>query len=245
MFSVQVKNSKGFRNCIKAVSQLIDEATITINPEGLVVRTMDLSQIAMIDLRIPSSAFENYGTPAVIDVGVDFSELEKVMKRLKPNDAIKIGVDTKVTIELIGDSTRKFSYGIIDSKTTPPKEPKIEFTAEAEILGGTLQEALKDADLISTHVATSFTAEQTLKIIANGDTGTADIDFKTETLKSIKVTEAAKATFASNMLGKMVASAELDTPIKISLKNNTPIKIEYKMGDAEIRYYLAPRIESV
>jgi proliferating cell nuclear antigen len=245
MFSANVKDPKWFKNCITAIASLKDEVAIDVTPEGITARTMDIAQIALIDLRIPASAFEDYkiGDP-LLNIGIDFSELQKILTRLHPNDTVEFSIDTKVKIKLKGETTRNFSSAIIDTNTTPPKEPKITFTSYAEVFAVDLKEALKDAELISNHIIVEFTADKKFIIRGMGDTGNVDIDL-TEALESITLEETAKATFALDVLANMTKPAESNTIIKLSLKNNTPVKLEYQMGEADVKYYLAPRIEAV
>lgn len=245
MFSAKIKDVKIWKSCVKAVSSLVDETTMNITAEGLRVRTMDTGQIAMIDVFVPASCFEEYKLDSTMDVGVDFTNIQKVMSRTKTTDALNISIDAQFVVELAGDSKRKYSYGLVSGKTTLPKEPKIDFPAKLVLVADKLKEAFKDADLVSNHIIAKANVDKTFLISAKGDSGDVDIDFNAENVMSAEVKEEAKSTFVLDMLSKMVDSADSDGLISVYLKNNTPIKIEYKIGDAEVKYYLAPRIEAV
>jgi len=172
-------------NSIEAVAALIDEGTLQIDEKGIKLRAMDLSQIALVDLELPVSVFEEYKVEKAVNIGVDFAELSKIIKRLRTDDRIELNLDTRFKMTFRGDTTRSFSLAIIESTSTPPKEPKIEFTTEIKIIANTLKEALKDAELVSNHV--SLKIGEGFWIKADGDTGSVDIKFEKDKLMSINV----------------------------------------------------------
>jgi DNA polymerase III sliding clamp (beta) subunit (PCNA family) len=45
-------------------------------------------------------------------------------------------------------------------------------------------------------------------------------------------------------LQDMLKVASSDTRVTVFLKSNAPIKLSYSVGDANINYFLAPRIEN-
>ena len=60
MFKLKVSDAKLLRDMATAISILVDEATFKIDPEGLKLRAMDPSRVAMIDFEWPKSIFQEY-----------------------------------------------------------------------------------------------------------------------------------------------------------------------------------------
>ncbi len=58
MFKIIIPDSKTWKNLMSAISALVEEATFDINSEGLKLRAMDPSHVAMVDFQYPSSAFQ-------------------------------------------------------------------------------------------------------------------------------------------------------------------------------------------
>lgn len=50
--------------------------------------------------------------------------------------------------------------------------------------------------------------------------------------------------FPLDYLQDMLKAASGDTKVNLFLKSNAPVKVSYKIGDANISYFLAPRIET-
>lgn len=243
MFRAVISDTKAWKNGVEAIAALIDEGTFQIDGNGIKLRAMDLSQIALVDLELPASVFEEYNVEKPVNIGIDFAELSKITKRLKPEDRIELSLENRLKMVFKGETTRSFSLAVIESTSNPPKEPKIEFTADLKIISGTLKEALKDAELVSNHV--SFRLADGVYIKADGDTGSVDIKFEKEKVMGLSVKEEARAVFALDQLNNLLKASDAQSLILIKMRTDAPIRMEYAIGDGRVVYYLAPRIESV
>jgi len=242
MFEATINDTRSWKNSIEAIAALIDEGTFQIDSSGLKLRAMDPSQIALVDFEVPARAFEKFKCEKPLTIGVDFTELSKITRRAKPEDKIDISIDTRLKMVLRGETKRSFAVSIIESTTNPPKEPKIEFTAEVKITPNLIKETLKDAELISNHVV--LKVEKVFSIKSEGDTGSVDIEFPEDKLLSISQKAPSRAVFSLEYLNNILKAAEIPSVVIINLKNDAPLKVEYSIGDARVTYYLAPRIES-
>lgn len=243
MFNAQISDTKAWKSSIDAIAALIDEGTLQIGKNGLKLRAMDPSQIALVDFELPASSFEKYEVEKEIDIGVDFSELSKITKRARAEDKIELSLDNRLNMNFIGETKRRFNIGIIESTSQPPKEPSIEFTAEIKVGANVMKEAIKDAELVSNHIAIS--ANDGFVIKAEGDTGSVDIDIPKESIMSLEVKEKARAVFSLDQLDNLLKASDQASIIIMKLKSDSPLKLEYAIGEGRVIYYLAPRIESV
>lgn len=243
MFEAVISDTKSFKNSIEAIAALIDEGTFQIDESGLKLRAMDPSQIALIDFELPAKAFEKYSVDKPTSIGIDFSELSKISKRSKVEDRIEMAINERLRLTFRSKTTREFKIAIIDASSTPPKEPKIEFTAEIKISPDVLKEALKDAELVSNHVALKIDGGFGIK--ADGDTGSVDIKFSDDDILSIDAKEEARAVFSLEHLNNLLKAAESPSAVILKLRSDSPLLVQYAIGQGKVTYYLAPRIESV
>jgi len=242
MFEATINDTKSWRSSVEAIAALIDEGTFQIDSSGLKLRAMDPSQIALVDFEIPAKAFEKFRCDKPLTVGVDFAELSKITRRSKPEDKIDVSLDGRIKMVFRGETRREFTTSVIEATSNPPKEPKIEFTAEVKITPNMIKDAFKDAELISNHV--SLRLEKGFHIKSDGDTGSVDIEFPEDRLLSISVKAPARSVFSLEYLNNILKAAEIPSVVIISLKSDAPLKVEYSIGDGRVVYYLAPRIES-
>lgn len=243
MFEATINDTKSWKNSVDAIAALIDEGTFQISQTGLKLRAMDPSQIALVDFEMPAKAFEKFKCDTPVNIGVDFAELNKIMKRARPEDKIDLSLDSRLRMVFRGDTKRDFNISIIDSSSNPPKEPGIEFTSEVKIAPNLIKEALKDAELVSSHVALRM--EKGFSIKSDGDTGSVDISFPEDKLLSLNVKSEARAVFSLDHLNNILRAADIPSVVSIKLRSDAPLKVEYAIGEGRVVYYLAPRIESI
>jgi len=243
MFSALVNDTRNWKNSIDAIASIIDEGTFHIDEEGIHLRAMDPSQIALVDFDLPADAFEEFQVEKQVDIGVDFTDLNRIMKRLKAEDKLHLSLDKQLEMEFRGDTTRTFKTSIIDAQSSPPKEPEIDFPCEVKMAPPMIKEALKDAELVSNHVSLSI--GDSFKITCDGDTGSVEIDLPEEKLLALEKNEDATAVFSLDHLSNILTAAETPSIVSLKLKTDAPVRIEYAIGDGRVLYYLAPRIESM
>ena len=243
MFRAVISDTKAWKNSIDAIAALIDEGTLQIDEKGIKLRAMDPSQIALVDLELPSSSFEEYKVEKPVNIGIDFTELSKITKRSRAEDKIELSLENRLKMVFKGETTRSFSLAIIESTSSPPKEPNIEFTADVKIGANMLKEALKDAELVSNHVVIKLNDGFGIK--ADGDAGSVDIKFQEENILGMNVKEEVRAVFALDHLNNLLKASDPQSIILIKMRTDAPLSIEYAIGDGRVIYYLAPRIESV
>jgi len=237
-----ISDASSWKRSIDAVAALIDEGTFEFDETGMVLKAMDPSQIAMVDFRMPKSAFNVYDVKTKKKIGVDLAELSKVTRRVKPEDRVELEIDgNKLNISFIGKTTRKFVLPLLDS-TAHPSEPKIEFDGTIKVSANEFKDVLGDVELVSNYVVIEADADG-MDISSRSESGQAEVRFTKDTLMELNVKTKAKAMFPLEYLKNMTKNTDMSNIIDISIKSNAPIKITYGIGDGTVTYFLAPRIE--
>ncbi|MDO8625717.1 MAG: DNA polymerase sliding clamp, partial [Candidatus Diapherotrites archaeon] len=166
----------------------------------------------------------------------------------KAADQLSLELDvehSRLLVTLTGNSKRSFSIPLIDVSHSELPTPKIEFEAELKMPAAVLQDGLKDAQLISTHVVLGVVGERFV-LRANSSKG----ELNSETSKTAKgltqlhAKSDCSAMFPLDYLSDMLKAASSDTEVAVFVKNNAPVRVGYLVGPAQITYFLAPRIES-
>ncbi len=242
------EKASDFQKCIEAISVLIDEAEFLLDENKLSLKATDPSQISMVDFAIDKKAFKEYDVKEKTKIGVDLSYFSQVMNRAKANDSLVLELDedkSRLNVIFEGASTRHFQIPLIDISAAELPNPKIEFDTELKIKAGLIQDALKDASLISTHVSLGATKEDFF-VRANSSKGNLNSKTKKDgkNLVELKTTKETSSMFPLDYLQDMLKAPSSDSEIELKLKTNAPIQIKYSIGEAKITYFLAPRIES-
>ena len=247
MFELAISDAKVFKTCIDAIVTLIDEGEFEIADDGIKLRAMDPSQIAMVDFFFPKAAFEKYEiTPTRI--GINFEDLDKVMARARAGEKLTIKLDdskARLVLTFKGKATRRFVVPLLDIGGTTPKKPQIDFESRLKFNGNFLKEALKDTQLMASHVVLK-TDPDAFIIESQGDKGEANIraEKSSDEVFDFDVKKNARAMFPLEYLNDLLKGTDSATNVELGLRTDAPLKVEYRIGEASITYYLAPRIET-
>jgi len=242
-----LKNADTFRKSMEAISVLIDEAELVVKDSGVELRATDPSQISMIDFSLPKKAFSKFSSPE-IRLGLDLDYLNQVLSRSQASDELMLSLDEKkafLSVTFKGHAERSFQVPLIDVSSSEVPNPRIEFDAELLVSAGFLQSAFKDAALISSHVVLGCD-DQKFFVKANSSKGNLNEEVKPskETLHELKAKKDCRSMFPLDYLQDILKAASSDTKVSLFLKSNAPVKVSYSIGDANITYFLAPRIEN-
>ncbi len=242
-----ISDASFFKKCIDAIVNLVDEGTFIVSSDGLHLRTMDPSQIAMVDFVLPKSAFSKIEVEEKTNVGVNLSDLSKILARTRAGEKLSISVDekdSKLLLEFSGGSRRHFKLPLLESSSVLPKEPKVEFDSNIKIKGRHFKDILHDAGLLSSHVVLQVDDSEFV-VEAHGDSGDLHVQTKKEGLIAMTTKSKSRSMFPFQYLDDITRACPDETDISVDMKSDAPIKISYEINDAKIAYYLAPRVENV
>ncbi|BCS90791.1 MAG: DNA polymerase III sliding clamp [Candidatus Micrarchaeota archaeon] len=245
MLEVKLSSAEYWSACVQSIVNIVDEGSFIFGKDGVSLRAMDRSATSMVSFFMPKSSFITYNVADEhlnAKIGLNLDNLSKILKRARKEEQLIIkNEENKLALEFINNkSRRKYALPLIEAATDANKEPSFEFTAVIEIDPYAFREMLKDAETIS-EIITLDINKESLSLLSKGDSGdleevhTAD----TEYIKSLNVKERARSTFKLEMLSSMVSSAPKDSILKLSLSKDSPIRIDYNIGEAQISYYLA------
>lgn len=241
-------DAKFFKSCLDAVANMVDEGNFQITESGMHLRSMDPSQIAMVEFNLPPEGFEKLDANATQMIGMNIVDVGKILSRSRSGEKLILSLlenQSKLSLEFSGESKRQFTLPLLDISSNLPKEPKITFDAHIKMRGGSFKEILGDAGLLSSHLILQATESEFI-IEAHGDSGDlVSVTKKNATsVSEYNFTANARAMFPYEYLQDMTKSCPEDATINIWLKSDAPVKISYTIGKASLTYYLAPRVES-
>jgi len=247
MFELKINDARYWKNCVDSIVSLIDEGSFNIGKEGITLKAMDPSGISMISFSIPNKAFAKYEIDKPMSIGLNLENLGKILASSRSEEQLVMKENgSKFIVEFIGkNSRRRYRLPMIDVKKDADKEPKVEFDAVVEVKSDSLKEILKDANLLSTHIGFK-TEKESFLVVAKGDAGELEEEHmnNAEVVKKINASKASSATFNLDYLERMISACPSNSTMTLSIKTEEPIKIDYKIGDAQVSYFLAPYMEN-
>jgi proliferating cell nuclear antigen len=250
MFKLKVADAKLLRDMITSISILVDEATFKLDPEGVKLRAMDPSRVAMVDFEWPKTIFEEYMCTEPTKMCINISELLKLLKRAGKDEVVELSLDEKtgkLQIKITGKYTRNFTMPTLEASEEEVPTPKLSFNVKVKTTAGGLSQAIEDAQLVSDHVRVEADPEK-LVLNASGDLMGANISLQkgSDAILDLEAKEPAKATFSLSYLSEIIKAASATSEIAtLEFSSDMPIKLDFQQTrEGKLTFYLAPRIET-
>jgi proliferating cell nuclear antigen len=250
VFKARMADAKVWKNLISAIATLVDEANFSVDGEGIRLRAMDPSHVAMVDFEWPKESFEEYLCDEPTKLAVNVSEMLKLLRRIGGDESIELVVEPgspKLMMILKSKYTRTFGMSTLEPSTEEVPTPKISFNASARLTTSLLRNALEDAGAVSDHIIFDASKEK-LTVRATGDVGNVVVDVEkgSDELLSLEAKDNARSTFSLNYLSEMVkAASNLSDVVMLEFSTDMPVRLNFELpSKGRLQYYLAPRIES-
>ncbi len=244
MFQAKVK-SETLKSIVDVVSTLVDEAKFNINSKGVSLKAVDPAHVAMIDLKIEQSAFEEYDADET-ELGVDLDKIKEVLRLAKSGDVISLSQDedkNRLVVD-VGNVTRRMN--LVDTTgMSDPKVPNLNLPAKIALTAEELQKGIKAAESISDHIALTATPDG-FEMVSEGDTDSVTLKLPKDKLVSLDCKDNVRSLFPLDYFSNMIRAIPVGTVVSMNLGNDYPVKMEFTIaeGKGTVSYLLAPRIES-
>jgi len=249
MFKAKISDAKQLRDMITAISTLVDEATFNITPEGIKLRAMDPSRVAMIDFEMPKTVFDEYTAETPTKMCINTTELLKLLRRTSKDESVELALDEKtgrLNVVIKGRYDRTFNMPTLEATEEEVPTPKITFNVRAKATTQGLNEAIQDVQLVSDHVRIEMDNEK-MTMRATGDLMGATVELKkgSDALLDLEAKEPSKATFSLSYLSEIIKTAAATSDLAtLEFSTDMPIRIDFQQPkEGKLTFYLAPRIE--
>ncbi len=244
MFQAKVK-SETLKGIVDVVSTLVDEAKFNVDSKGVALKAVDPAHVAMIDMKIEKSAFEEFAADDT-ELGIDLDKIKEVLRLSRAGDVISLEQDedkNRLVIN-VGNVTRRMN--LVDTTgMSDPKVPNLNLPAKVAVAAEELQKGIKAAESISDHIALTAHPEG-FEMVSEGDTDSVSLKLTKDQLVSLECKENVRSLFPLDYFSNMIRAIPVGTVITMSVGNDYPVKLEFSIADGRgtVNYLLAPRIES-
>jgi proliferating cell nuclear antigen len=244
LFQAKVK-SETLKGIVDVVSTLVDEAKFNIDSKGVTLKAVDPAHVAMIDMKIEKSAFEEFAADET-ELGIDLDKIKEVLRLSRSGDVISLEQDEEKNrlVINVGNVTRRMN--LVDTTgMSDPKVPNLNLPAKVAVASEELQKGIKAAESISDHIALTSQPEG-FEMVSEGDTDSVSLKLSKDQLVSLECKESVRSLFPLDYFSNMIRAIPMGTVITMSLGNDYPVKLEFSIADGRgtVNYLLAPRIES-
>ena len=167
MFKARIK-ADSIKEFIGTVGALVDEAKMNVSEDGIQVKAVDPSHVAMIEANLVKSAFDSYEA-APVEMGIDVDKFKTVLAVAGKEDMVDMEKDDSLNrlVVNIGNLTR--AMPLLDTSGMPdPKVPSLDLPASISVSVNEISQGLKASKSVSDHIALS-TTKDSFRLVCEGD----------------------------------------------------------------------------
>jgi proliferating cell nuclear antigen len=243
MFKAKVK-MEVLRELVEVISTLVSEVKLSISKDGVEVKAVDPSHVAMLVLKVNRAAFEEFsGDPT--DLGLDVEKLREVLRLSRPGDVLDLQYDGGKSrlVVTIGKLTRHMA--VVDpAGITDPKVPTVNPPGSVMIKTEELRQGIRGSESVSDHVTLQLSPES-FTMHSEGETDRVDLKIPKDSLSQLDVKESVKSMYPLDFFSNMVKSITSTEEVTLHVGNEYPLKIDFALagGKGEGKFLLAPRVE--
>lgn len=244
-FKLKMEDAKFFKDLINAVASLLDEATFRVTQEGLFLRGMDPSHVAMVDLVLPRDLFEEFYCDEEIFFCVPVGSLIRLLKRVKAKETLELSLEeSKLFISITGRYNRTFSIMTLEPEKEEIPVPKIQFTVKVKLETEILKSIVEDAALVGTHLTIHAEGDK-LSFVGKNELHQSTAELTKDNFLEFEVETESTATFSLTYLSEIVRMASATSEIvEVAFSTDMPLKLVFRPPrGGTITFFLAPRIE--
>lgn len=249
MFKARIADARVWKNLLAAISSLIEETDFNATPEGIKLRSMDPSHVAMVDFEWNKSAFEEYTCLQPTKIRLNIADVVKKLRSAGP-EPLEMAYDEstrKLSMVIKGKWRTTFTLPTLDPGDEEVPTPKITFNTKIKLISSSFKDIIDQIQTVSDNVRFETTPEKfTAEAVTELSGAKIELEKGSDVLLELEVKEPCKATYNLNYLSEIsksgASAAELVT---LEFSSNMPVKLEYDLPQqGRLLYYLAPRIEA-
>jgi proliferating cell nuclear antigen len=244
MFKAKIR-PEVLKEVVDVISTLVDEAKVIATKSGIAIKVVDPAHVAMIDLKLQKSGFEEYKADD-IELGLDVDKIKEVLRLAKPGDMIFIEHDQEKNrlVFKVGNITRKMSLVDITGMSEP-KVPNLNLPVKVVVKTDELRQGIRASESVSDHIALVATSEG-FELVSEGDTDSVNLKLGKELLEELVCKEDTRSLFPLDYFSNIIKTIGSASIITMHMGNDYPVKMEFTIANdkGEVTYLLAPRIES-
>jgi len=249
VFKARIK-ADSIKEFIGTVGALVDEAKLNVSEDGLQVKAVDPSHVAMIEANLVKSAFDNYEA-ATAEMGIDVDKFKTVLAVAGKEDMVDMEKDDSLNrlVINIGNLTR--AMPLLDTSGMPdPKVPSLDLPASVSVSVNEIAQGLKASKSVSDHIALS-TTKDSFRLVCEGDNqNKVDLSLGKDQLEKLDSAEETTSLFSLEYFALMVNSLPADRILHINLGSDLPVKVDADLAvddmtgaQGNVKFLLAPRID--
>jgi proliferating cell nuclear antigen len=251
MFHAVIPKAITLKKIIEAIKELVNDVNIETSDHGISLQAMDASHVALVTLNLKVEAFNEFNCNESQILGINISNLSKILKCADNDDRVTIEVEPKASkLKFIfegklDDKLSEFNLNLINLDSEQLGIPDQEYSAVIHMKSDEFSRVCRELSQISDTLLIDVN-KQRVKFSVGGDMGEGSISLKhRETGKfstCITANEDVRCSYAMRYLNLFNKASGITEEVTLSVSENLPLVMDFDFQVGSIKYYLAPKV---
>lgn len=243
---IEEKNLPNFKDVMKTVSSIVDEAVIELTNKGLEICQTDRASVSLITLLIDKKFFKEYEADGN-QLGMNMTVFNKTLERFTGELTLNDIENAKLHFEEQGEELkRELTIPLYDIQKTETPAVELKFDMEGIITTDILKKMLDDALMVGDSIYFEVSPEGLNVRGGTGITKEGEFDAKLKEGKIFKFLKPQKKVVASRFCIEYVQkfiNKPITDIVKIFLADSYPLKMQQIGNKIDFGIIIAPRVE--
>jgi len=244
------------RYTFEVLVRLLPEATLKFTQDGISLKAIDPTKTALIYLQFYAASFEDYVLEEETKVGLIFTTIKDVLKRIGTTEKLEVEVDKERNRFIFNvypkkgkevGLVRRFSFPIVEVVEEEVPELALEFSAQAEVKPDVFSDVLELIKAAGSDWVQISISPEGVAFRGVGDGGKAaevTLNQGDEGLLNIVASQTVSAKYSVETIELFIDKFKSVTKsMRISISENKPMKMEFYFGTGELTAIVAPRVD--
>jgi len=244
-----LNDARRWRDIMKVISTLLEEAEFKVSPEGVKLRAMNDSKVAMIDLDLPSAFFDRYECDTVADLRIKVKSMLDILEGVGTNESLELFYtkeQAKLVVYLHNEYERTFRLATLATEKEFEKEIPENFAVKAQVSTANLKKVMSESEKMGNEI-TIETKTDKIEFKTIGLTGDVISRFSkgTPSITELSVEKESTATYSLDLLKNIVKEASTITEtVNIEYSTNHILRLDFVLPQGKLHLFLSPSIEA-
>ncbi len=249
MFEAEI-DAGVLKECIEAITAVVDEGKLRISAEGLNLRAVDPSNVAMVTFQLQNDAFDDYRFSNEdeegegLEIGMDFQKLLGILG-IGGREQVRLSIDEQAQKLYTRMGSLAYTVNLLEpsSLRKEPKVPELEFPVQVVMDIEDFRRTIRAAEKVGEHILLGVEGDE-FYMEVEGEMDKLRLGLKKEQL--IHLTPGTlHSLFTLDYIAAMSKGMSHAETVTLNLGKDYPLQIEFEVagGKGKVSYLLAPRVE--
>jgi proliferating cell nuclear antigen len=233
LFEIKTVQSGAFRTLIEALKEILTEANLEFDSQGIKVMAVDETHTVLVYLRLHSDRFESYYCPQKYVLGVNMIYLFKLIKTMGNNDSLTLYLPTSnpnklgIRMENSEKSTiTNYFLKLFDTDVEDIQIPNMNFPSIIHLPSADIQKICRDMNALGEKLDVEITSQggdlifKCMGDFAEQETVISENNSTVKVQKNTNTTEIVQGLFQLKHLVLFTKCTSLCPSIELYLKND-------------------------